>query len=82
MLYICVLCVPKFLNAYLQLVDSVLKSLSSESHTLVSLNGLIHIDDNLALKSIIQQLQIDNLEGGLIEGSFGGLYYSIKFKTF
>jgi hypothetical protein len=38
------------------------------------LNGLIHTDDNLALKSIIQQLQIKNLDGAYVEGSYAGLY--------
>jgi len=58
----------------LQLVESVLKDLPPESHTLVLLNGLIHTDDNLALKSIIQQLQMENLEGAFAGGSFAGLY--------
>lgn len=52
------------------LLESVIKSLSPESHTLVLLNGLIHTDDNLALKSIIQQLQIENLDGTFAEGSY------------
>ncbi|XP_015366640.1 PREDICTED: origin recognition complex subunit 4 isoform X2 [Diuraphis noxia] len=52
------------------LMDSVIKSLSPDSHTLVLLNGLIHTDDNLALKSIIQQLQMENLDGTFAEGSY------------
>ncbi|KAF0761153.1 origin recognition complex subunit 4 [Aphis craccivora] len=52
------------------LMESVIKSLSPESHTLVLLNGLIHTDDNLALKSIIQQLQMDNLDGTFAQGSY------------
>ncbi|XP_050423590.1 origin recognition complex subunit 4 [Adelges cooleyi] len=52
------------------LVRSVLKTLLPESHTEIHLDGLIHTDDNLALKSIIQQLQIDNLDGANVEGSF------------
>lgn len=62
------------LNFYLQLMESVIKSLSPESHTLVLLNGLIHTDDNLALKSIIQQLQMENLDGTFAQGSYAGLY--------
>lgn len=56
-------------------MESVIKSLSPESHTLVLLNGLIHTDDNLALKSIIQQLQMENLDGTFAEGSYAGLYF-------
>ncbi|XP_050522744.1 origin recognition complex subunit 4 [Daktulosphaira vitifoliae] len=52
------------------LVKSVLKLLLPSSHTLVNLDGLIHTDDNLALKSIIQQLQMENLDGACVEGSF------------
>jgi len=52
------------------LMESVIKSLSPESHTLVLLNGLIHTDDNLALKSIIQQLQMENLDGTFAQGSY------------
>ncbi|XP_025190566.1 origin recognition complex subunit 4 [Melanaphis sacchari] len=52
------------------LMESVIKSLSPESHTLVLLNGLIHTDDNLALKSIIQQLQMENLDGSFARGSY------------
>lgn len=62
-------------------MDSVIKTLSPESHTCVLLNGLIHTDDNLALKSIIQQLQMDNLEGAFVEGSFTGLYFSKRFNV-
>jgi len=69
------------LNFYLQLMESVIKSLSPESHTLVLLNGLIHTDDNLALKSIIQQLQMDNLDGTFAQGSYAGMYsFSGEFK--
>ncbi|XP_026805562.1 origin recognition complex subunit 4 [Rhopalosiphum maidis] len=52
------------------LMESVIKSLSPESHTLVLLNGLIHTNDNLALKSIIQQLQMENLDGTFAQGSY------------
>lgn len=54
-------------------MESVIKIISPKSHTLVTLNGLIHTDDNLALKSIIQQLQMENLAGANVEGSFAGL---------
>lgn len=57
----------------LQLVESVMKEVLPESHTLVLLNGLVHTDDNLALKSIIQQLQMENLDGSFAEGSYAGL---------
>lgn len=56
-------------------MESVIKDILPESHTLVLLNGLIHTNDNLALKSIIQQLQMDNLDGAFAEGSFAGLYF-------
>jgi len=59
-------------------MESVIKSLSPESHTLVLLNGLIHTDDNLALKSIIQQLQMENLDGTFAQGSYAGLYILLK----
>jgi len=62
-------------------LESVIKSLSPESHTLVLLNGLIHTDDNLALKSIIQQLQMENLDGTFAEGSYAGLYFLNIFST-
>lgn len=61
-------------------MESVLKSLSPESHTLILLNGLIHTDDNLALKSIIQQLQMENLDGAFAGGSFAGLYFIMTRK--
>lgn len=75
--YNCIVCRTLFicLNSHLQLLESVIKSLSPESHTLVLLNGLIHTDDNLALKSIIQQLQMENLDGTFAEGSYAGLYF-------
>jgi len=60
-------------------MESVIKDILPESHTFVLLNGLIHTDDNLALKSIIQQLQMENLDGGFAEGSFAGLYYYFKY---
>lgn len=69
-----------YLNLQLQLLESVIKSLLPESHTLVLLNGLIHTDDNLALKSIIQQLQIENLDGAFAEGSYAGLYFLNMFS--
>jgi len=56
-------------------MESVIKSLSPESHKLVLLNGLIHTDDNLALKSIIQQLHMENLDGTFAEGSYAGLCF-------
>lgn len=56
-------------------MESVIQDLLPESHTLVQLNGLIHTDDNLALKSIIQQLQMENLDGNFAKGSFAGLYF-------
>lgn len=58
-----------------QLLESVIKDILPESYTYVLLNGLIHTDDNLALKSIIQQLQMENLHGAFAEGSFAGLYF-------
>lgn len=61
-------------------MESVIKDLPLESHTPVLLNGLIHTDDNLALKSIIQQLQMENLDGDFAGGSFAGLYF-IKIWT-
>jgi len=81
--YNCIVCRYLFicLNACLQLLESVIKSLSPESHTLVLLNGLIHTDDNLALKSIIQQLQMENLDGTFAEGSYAGLYFLNIFST-
>lgn len=66
---------------YFQLIESVIKDLLPDSHTLVLLNGLIHTDDNLAIKSIIQQLQIENLDGAYAEGSYAGLYYKKILST-
>lgn len=60
------------------MVESVLKVILPDSHMVVLLDGLVHTDDNLALKSIIQQLQMENLEGALVDGSFAGLYFFLN----
>lgn len=66
---------------FFKLLDSVLKELSDSERNeflLVKLNGLVHTDDNLALRAIIEQLHVRELDGDLITGSFSGkfLYYS------
>lgn len=39
---------------------------------IVQLNGYVHTDDRLALKSIATQLQLDNTLGDKVFGSFAG----------
>ncbi|KAK9505534.1 hypothetical protein O3M35_009563 [Rhynocoris fuscipes] len=43
---------------------------NSNNYLVIKLNGLIHTDDNLALKDIIQQLHFQELDGDRITGSF------------
>ncbi|XP_014286111.1 origin recognition complex subunit 4 [Halyomorpha halys] len=55
------------------LLDSVLNELSnseSNEYLVVKLNGLVQTDDNLALRTIIEQLHITELDGDQITGSF------------
>uniref|UniRef100_A0A0A9VUK8 Origin recognition complex subunit 4 n=1 Tax=Lygus hesperus TaxID=30085 RepID=A0A0A9VUK8_LYGHE len=57
------------------LVNTCLKDLNEdeeckEGYSVVLLSGLVHTDDNLALKDIIQQLHVDELEGDRVTGSF------------
>uniref|UniRef100_A0A8D8VPJ9 Origin recognition complex subunit 4 n=1 Tax=Cacopsylla melanoneura TaxID=428564 RepID=A0A8D8VPJ9_9HEMI len=51
------------------LVDNVLEEFE-DNITVVKLSGLLHINDHLALKHIIQQLHIDLLEEDKVTGSF------------
>ncbi|XP_073991724.1 origin recognition complex subunit 4 isoform X2 [Rhodnius prolixus] len=57
------------------LVSSCLNDLEvecggSDDYIVIHLNGLVHTDDNLALKDIIQQLHVEELDGDRISGSF------------
>ncbi|BES91912.1 Origin recognition complex subunit [Nesidiocoris tenuis] len=52
------------------LEDLELDEQTAEAYSTVKLHGLVHTDDNLALKDIIQQLHVDELEGDRVTGSF------------
>uniref|UniRef100_A0A8D9A569 P-type Cu(+) transporter n=1 Tax=Cacopsylla melanoneura TaxID=428564 RepID=A0A8D9A569_9HEMI len=56
-------------NLPVSLVDNVLEEFE-DNITVVKLSGLLHINDHLALKHIIQQLHIDLLEEDKVTGSF------------
>ncbi|XP_054268285.1 origin recognition complex subunit 4-like [Macrosteles quadrilineatus] len=67
------------------LLNSALKSFKDtveNDFITVQLNGLVHMDDNLALKEIIGQLHLDELEGDRVAGSFSDnllfLLHSLK----
>lgn len=49
-----------------------LRNSDEDDFIVVRLNGLIHTDDNLALKEIIGQLHLKELEGDRVAGSFSG----------
>lgn len=55
-------------------VQSVIKDVSAEtgknSFLLVELNGLVHTDDCVALKDMTRQLQLENVVGNRVFGSF------------
>lgn len=59
----------------MQLISSVVLELMEndafvKNSVLIYLNGLIHVDDKLALKSIASQLKLDNAVDGKVFGSF------------
>lgn len=49
-----------------------MRNSEEDDFIVVHLNGLIHTDDNLALKEIICQLHLKELEGDRVAGSFSG----------
>lgn len=58
------------------MVSTVLKELQGKhDFFLVKLNGLIHTDDNLALKEIVQTLNADESIVEEASGSFAGQYF-------
>ncbi|XP_075215093.1 origin recognition complex subunit 4 isoform X2 [Lycorma delicatula] len=65
------------------LVSKALQQLSSlssgQEFMVIYLNGLIHTDDNLALKDIIRQLNIETIDNDSFTGSFtDNLQYLLK----
>ncbi|CAK9817583.1 Origin recognition complex subunit 4 [Anthophora quadrimaculata] len=57
------------------LINSVLKELSSmknfkENTLIVNLHGLVHTDDRLALKDATRQMQLENVVGDKVFGTF------------
>ncbi|XP_064471281.1 origin recognition complex subunit 4-like [Ornithodoros turicata] len=57
------------------LIQSVIEDVSTKSSTkgnflLVELNGLVHTDDRTALKDMTRQLQLENVVGDRVFGSF------------
>ncbi|XP_033336285.1 origin recognition complex subunit 4 [Megalopta genalis] len=57
------------------LINSVLKELSSiksfkENALIVNLHGLVHTDDRLALKDATRQMQLENVVGDKVFGTF------------
>ncbi|RLU23154.1 hypothetical protein DMN91_005432 [Ooceraea biroi] len=57
------------------LVNSVLKELFAikrfkDNALVVNLNGIVHVDDRLALKDITRQMQLENVVGDKVFGAF------------
>ncbi|XP_020291652.1 origin recognition complex subunit 4 isoform X2 [Pseudomyrmex gracilis] len=57
------------------LVNSILKELSAlksfkDNAMIVNLNGLVHTDDRLALKDLTRQMQLENVVGDKVFGTF------------
>lgn len=71
---LCIVITDKDLFTF-QLVNSVLKELSAlksfkDNALIVNLNGLVHTDDRLALKDLTRQMQLENVVGDKVFGTF------------
>lgn len=62
-----------FLFQILNCIINDFKKTEDDDFVTVTLNGLIHTDDSLALKEIICQLHLKELDGDRVSGSFSGL---------
>ncbi|XP_014262610.1 origin recognition complex subunit 4 isoform X2 [Cimex lectularius] len=51
-------------------LDRLGDKVDSDDYIVVKLHGLIHTNDNLALKDIIRQMHLDELGDGIVTGSF------------
>lgn len=67
-----------FIHTYIsffQLINSVLKELSAlksfkDNALIVKLHGLVHTDDRIALKDTTRQMQLENVVGDKVFGTF------------